>query len=99
GIVAPARRRHHGFARRACDCLALDHQWKPGAAIVTLLATRDELQERAKIVSASMPELLEALSGELQDVMRRELRSPEEKAKLTRKGGRCSDDGALLEFN
>ncbi len=66
---------------------------------MSLLATRDELQARAQVVSASLPTLLESMSSELHDVMRRELRSPEEKAKLTRKGGRCSDDGALLEFD
>lgn len=58
-----------------------------------------DLEERRSVAAGSLRALSEALRTELEPLMNGPLVIPEQKARLTRVGGRCADDGTLLEFD
>ncbi len=65
-----------------------------------LLLPDARLAERRQATSdGELGRLYESLSAELEPLIRTELYIPREKAVLSREGGRCADDGSLLEFD
>ena len=50
-------------------------------------------------MSGPLGELADSLASDLEPVLSRELFLPAEKARMTRRGGRCETDGTLLEFD
>jgi hypothetical protein len=70
---------------------------------VSLLLPREAFGARRDAVAGPLAALADGLANELEPVVERarsgELRIPAEKALLSRSGGRCEDDGELLEFD
>ena len=67
---------------------------------MTLLLDRSALEARRGLAAGSLAPLADSLDRDLRRfVGDREVFVPSEKAKLTRHGGRCRDDGALLLFD
>lgn len=66
---------------------------------MTLLVTAAELDARRAAATGPLQPLAASLVGELEPLLHREIFIPEEKALLSRIGGRCSRDGAWLEFD
>lgn len=67
---------------------------------MTLLITRELVSSRVKAVAGGLAPLARALRTELEPLLvSRELFIPAEKARLTRKGGRCPVHGVLLDFD
>jgi len=66
---------------------------------VTLLLPAPAIPARRAAVTGGLAQLAASLRTELQPVMERELFVPAEKARLTRAGGRCPVDAALLAFD
>ena len=66
---------------------------------MSLLVSEDVLRVRSHIAINELEPLLRGLRTELSPVVGRDLYLPHEKALLSREGGRCSRDGATLEFD
>jgi hypothetical protein len=68
-----------------------------GAVSVLLLPA--QLDERRRAAAGPLRELADSLAADLEPVLSRGLVIPAEKARMTRRGGRCETDGTLLEFD
>jgi hypothetical protein len=66
---------------------------------VSLLLTAEDLQRRRRDVAGPLRPLADSLASDLDAVLARDLFMPADKARLTRRGGRCEVDGVLLEFD
>jgi hypothetical protein len=66
---------------------------------MTLLLSDDALRARGNVANSTLASLADGLTRELELVMTRELYVPNEKAVLSREGGRCPRDGTTLEFD
>jgi|tagenome__1003787_1003787.scaffolds.fasta_scaffold20983907_3 hypothetical protein len=66
---------------------------------MSLLLSDDALQARAAVAHAELAPLADSLTRELATVYARPLYVPSEKALLSREGGRCARDGAMLDFD
>jgi Heparinase II/III-like protein len=70
-----------------------------GSALTMLLLDRARLHERQAAAGNSLAALADSIAADLEIVMSRPLYVPNEKALLSRAGGRCADDGTQLEFD
>ena len=66
---------------------------------MTVLLEVATLDGRRDAVRGPLHELSESLSRDLAPVLARDLFIPTEKARMTRRGGRCAIDGTMLEFD
>src|ERR1043166_3540840 len=66
---------------------------------MSLLVSPAELTERSRIASSALSPLAASLAADLRTVVDRPLYVPEQKALLSREGGRCPRDGTMLEFD
>jgi len=66
---------------------------------MTLLISRDGLVRRREIASGPLAGLTASLRADLEPIVQASPDIPEVKALLSRDGGRCSRDGATLEWN
>jgi len=66
---------------------------------VTVLLHGADLEARRQAASGPLRDLADSLADDLGPVMTRELFVPLEKARMTRRGGRCEIDGTMLEFD
>jgi hypothetical protein len=66
---------------------------------MTLLLDPARLAERRQAAAGPLSSLADSLASDLDVVMERDLFIPSEKAALSRSGGRCARDGALLTFD
>ena len=66
---------------------------------MSLFLSDEALRARAAVAHAELKPLADSLSRELAPVHARELYIPAEKALLSREGGRCPRDGAMLDFD
>lgn len=66
---------------------------------MTLLVTPAELDARRAAAAAPLRPLATSLARELEPLLERDVFIPEEKALLSRIGGRCPSDGSLLDFD
>lgn len=64
-----------------------------------LLGTPATLPARSALAAAGLAPLAQSLAADLTRVIERPLYIPETKALLSREGGRCVKDGALLDFD
>ena len=64
-----------------------------------ILLSDQALDDRRVYAAGALAPLAESLHTDLQSVIARPLFIPEEKARLTRAGGRCPDDGTMLDFD
>ena len=61
--------------------------------------SRGDVLDRKPIVGGPLQPLVQSLSSDLHDAMATPLHVPDQKALLSRQGGRCPKDGAMLEFD
>lgn len=66
---------------------------------MSLLLSPDAFVGRAKVARGGLAPLAQSLASDLAQVIDRPLYIPEAKALLSREGGRCPADGAMLEFD
>jgi len=66
---------------------------------VTVLVHARDLEARGQAASGPLRALADSLARDLEPVLARELFVPREKARMTRRGGRCEVDGTMLEFD
>jgi len=66
---------------------------------MSLLVSADMLRQRRDIAAGPLAPLATSLARDLEPLLRAPLFIPEEKAQLSRAGGRCERDGSLLEFD
>ncbi len=66
---------------------------------MTLLLSPAKLSERRRIGGNTLAPLARSLAEELRPLVDRPPEPPSRKAQLSREGGRCPRDGALLEFD
>ena len=66
---------------------------------MTLLLARHAWDERRASLGGSLTALADSIAADLEAVLARPLYIPDEKAQLSREGGRCPRDGALLAFD
>ncbi|HVX42001.1 MAG TPA: heparinase II/III family protein [Gemmatimonadaceae bacterium] len=66
---------------------------------MTLLLSDRQLQARRAAAAGPLAPLASSLAGELPALRERELYFPTQKALLSREGGRCPRDGAMLDFD
>ena len=66
---------------------------------MTLLLSDEALRSRASVARSELAPLADSLAVELATVYERPLFVPNEKALLSREGGRCPRDAAMLEFD
>jgi hypothetical protein len=66
---------------------------------MSLLLDPRELDARRPVVAGPLDPLATSLAGDLRKVITRPLYIPEQKALLSREGGRCPRDGTMLEFD
>ncbi|MFI5257889.1 MAG: heparinase II/III family protein, partial [Gemmatimonadales bacterium] len=66
---------------------------------MTLLVTADGLRARRAVATGALEPLAAGLRHELQPLLAGSLDVPREKALLSRAGGRCERDGALLAYD
>src|SRR4029079_1143198 len=98
-------RRSHGSARRARHGRVMARRRRSGQlshrdrGAMTLLLSNEALRARASVARSELAPLANSLAGALAPVYERPLFIPAEKALLSREGGRCPRDGALLEFD
>lgn len=64
-----------------------------------LLLGEPDLDARARVAHLEWAPLAQSLANDLRPLLDREIHFPAEKALLSREGGRCVRDGALLEFD
>jgi hypothetical protein len=68
-------------------------------ALTMLLLGNARLEERRAAAGNSLAALADSIAADLEIAMSRPLYVPNEKALLSRAGGRCGDDGTQLEFD
>ena len=66
---------------------------------MSLLVSDDVLRVRSAVAGGDLEPLALGLTSELAPLIMGDLYIPREKALLSREGGRCSRDGAILEFD
>jgi len=66
---------------------------------MSLFLRPDDWQARVDVARGPLAPLAESLAADLRPLLTRELYFPEQKALLSREGGRCALDGTLLEFD
>jgi len=66
---------------------------------MTLLVSPDMLRSRGDDVRGPLAPLAQSLAADLEPLLRRAPELPAQKALLSRDGGRCPRDGALLDFD
>jgi hypothetical protein len=66
---------------------------------VSVLLSAVALHARRSVADGALRALADSLAHDLEPVLAHELFVPNEKARLTRRGGRCETDGTLLEFD
>jgi hypothetical protein len=66
---------------------------------VTVLLHAADLDARRHAGRGTLDALADSLAQDLEPLMGRELFIPPEKARMTRRGGRCEQDGTMLEFD
>ena len=66
---------------------------------MTLLMSLDQLEARRAVAGGPLRPLAESLATDLAAVIARPLYVPDEKALLSREGGRCPRDGTMLDFD
>lgn len=66
---------------------------------MSLLLDAGALAERRRIAAGPLRPLADSLTADLEPLLEREIHFPDRKALLSRAGGRCEDDGTLLEFD
>ena len=66
---------------------------------MTLLLAPTRIPERRAASKGALAPLARSLADDLHVVIERDVFIPPEKARLSRDGGRCPDDGTLLEFD
>src|SRR5450759_1221687 len=98
GTFPASARRAHGSARRA------RHPSRLASRIarrrnMTLIVTAVELDARRAVARGELAPLAEGLRRELTPLLESPPEVPREKALLSRTGGRCTIDGALLHFD
>jgi hypothetical protein len=64
-----------------------------------LLLTDEQLVARRRAADGPLADLSASLAADLEPVLSRDLYFPNEKALLSRDGGRCPRDGSLLDFD
>jgi hypothetical protein len=64
-----------------------------------LLLADGLLEERKRAANGPLAPLYDSLASELEPLLGRELYIPQDKALLSKKGGRCEKDGTTLEFD
>ena len=66
---------------------------------MSLLLSDEALRARSAVAHTELAPLADSLTRELAPVCARELYIPADKALLSREGGRCTRDGATLQFS
>ena len=66
---------------------------------MSLLVSADDLRRRRTVATGSLHSLAASLAADLAVVIARPLYVPDQKALLSREGGRCPRDGTLLDFD
>ncbi|HUQ81552.1 MAG TPA: heparinase II/III family protein [Gemmatimonadaceae bacterium] len=66
---------------------------------MSVLLLPAQLDERRRAALGPLASLADSLAADLEPVLARELHIPPEKARMTRRGGRCETDGTFLEFD
>ena len=66
---------------------------------MTVLLQPADLDARRPSARGTLRALADSLAQDLEPLMARELFIPPEKARMTRRGGRCEHDGTMLEFD
>jgi hypothetical protein len=66
---------------------------------MSLLLAPDRWPERRAVAAGPLAPLADSLAKELEPLLAADVYIPREKAVLSREGGRCAVDGALLEFD
>jgi prepilin-type processing-associated H-X9-DG protein len=66
---------------------------------MSLLVTRDELLARRAVATGPLQALADGLRRELEQVIASAPEVPREKALLSRAGGRCEQDGTMLDYD
>jgi hypothetical protein len=66
---------------------------------MSLLLSDDALRARRVAAAGPLQPLARSLADDLATLLGRELYFPEQKALLSREGGRCARDGTLLDFD
>jgi len=66
---------------------------------VTVLLDAADLDARRHAARGTLDALADSLAQDLEPLLERELFIPPEKARMTRRGGRCEQDGTMLEFD
>ncbi|MGI9076101.1 MAG: heparinase II/III domain-containing protein [Gemmatimonadaceae bacterium] len=66
---------------------------------MTLLISREALSRRREVANGPLAALTASLRADLEPIVETFPEIPEVKALLTREGGRCPRDGAMLEFD
>src|SRR5258708_6134130 len=90
----------HGSARRACvRCHVAAARPTGSAREVSTLIALGELEERRTVAAGPLRPLAASLAGDLSAAIDTPLYVPDEKALLSREGGRCPRDGTLLDFD
>src|SRR5688500_17089734 len=71
----------------------------PRADDMTLLLAPTRVKERRKAAKGPLAPLADSLASDLAPLLMDGFEIPREKAMMSRAGGRCSDDGTLLDFD
>ena len=66
---------------------------------MSVLLLPEQLAARRHVAAEPLRALADSLAADLEPVLSRDLFVPAEKARMTRRGGRCENDGTLLEFD
>jgi len=66
---------------------------------VTVLLHAGDLAARRQAAPGTLHPLADSLARDLEPLMGRDVFIPPEKARMTRRGGRCEQDGTMLEFD
>jgi len=66
---------------------------------MSILIRPSDLDNRKSVAAGPLAPLAASLASDLDRVLERDLYFPAEKALLSREGGRCARDGAMLEFD
>ncbi|MFL5562908.1 MAG: heparinase II/III family protein [Gemmatimonadaceae bacterium] len=64
-----------------------------------LVVTADELTERRRVASGALAPRADSLAADLERLVMTPPEIPRDKARLTRAGGRCPNDGAQLDYD
>ena len=65
---------------------------------MTVLLHAGDLAARRQAAPGTLHPLADSLARDLEPLMGRDVFIPPEKARMTRRGGRCEQDGTMLEF-